>query len=425
MKMNEMKKTIPQSLRICFVTRKFPRTAGSSDYGYLRPLCRSLVTRGHDVSVITTESADRFANQALSGVKLYHAESNYMGEPQVNDSVLDVLENLQEERPFDIVHCVDNTGYKIADHKKELNVVLAVDIKGSNLDEMFSLLGLTEDTILSYLNTSFGVSAKFLRSFFGSDHKLLKQADGIFVTSPQQRDILERYYMIAFQKVHVIPYGIDGSSFEPTIIKPTIPEELTINSETRVILTVAPLTQIQEIKNLLTAFERVVIKKPNSVLIIIGDGPRRKELEFHMLSLALAGHVLFLGELEAEEVSKYIGFCDVYVNLYSRSSDFEPTVLEAMASGKLVVTSEVGTGSGVITTGLDGFLIRPTEIQSLTRILLDAVSGQIDIKAIGERARLKILKMFDSARIVDQTIEAYHKILAATGKYKHDVNRKV
>jgi 1,2-diacylglycerol 3-alpha-glucosyltransferase len=413
-----MRKTIPDILRICFVTRKFSRGGGTSDYGYLRQLTKSLSKRGHDVSVISSE-APEFSNQTSNGdLKLYFADTSLLEDSSSQESVLDVLENLNEEKPFDIVHCVDNTGYSIAKHKKDLNVAVAVDVKGSSLDEIFGLLGLTEDTLLSYLQTSFGVTTKFLKSFFGRDHKLLKMADGIFVTNKQQQEILERYYLIASQKIHVIPYGVDGSDFEVSQTKPTLPDELTINSETKIILTISPLTNIQEVKNLLTAFERVVIKKPNSVLLIVGDGPRRKELEFHMLSLALAGHVLFLGELSSFETSQYIACCDVYVNLYSRSSDFEPTVLEAMTCKKIVIASEVGTGSGVITKGVDGFLIRPTEILSLTRILLESISGQVDTLVMGERAKQKILKMFDSKRIVDQTVQAYHKIMCNTKRYK-------
>jgi glycosyltransferase involved in cell wall biosynthesis len=156
----------------------------------------------------------------------------------------------------------------------------------------------------------------------------------------------------------------------------------------------------------------VAIKKPQSALVIVGEGIRQKELEEHMLNLALASKVWFVNPSDPEIVDEMIKNADAYVNLYSKSSGFEPTVLDAMAAEKTVIASEVGTSSQVITPGIDGFLLRPTEIAALSRLLLQIVSDQIDIKSIGQRARQKILKMFDNQKMVEQTVETYKKILA-------------
>jgi glycosyltransferase involved in cell wall biosynthesis len=96
------------------------------------------------------------------------------------------------------------------------------------------------------------------------------------------------------------------------------------------------------------------------------------------------------------------------------SSGFEGTVLEAMAAERTVVASEIGTSRQVIENSVDGFLLRPTEIAALSRLLLQIVSDQVDSRAIGVRARQKILKMFDNHRMVEQTIDAYKKIISSS-----------
>jgi glycosyltransferase involved in cell wall biosynthesis len=106
--------------------------------------------------------------------------------------------------------------------------------------------------------------------------------------------------------------------------------------------------------------------------------------------------------------------CDAYVNLFSKSSGFEATVLEAMAAEKTVIASEVGTSRQMIDNGHNGFLLRPTEITALSSLLLQIVSDQLDTKIIGQNARKKVLKMFDNNQMVEQTIEAYLKILKRT-----------
>jgi 1,2-diacylglycerol 3-alpha-glucosyltransferase len=415
-----MKSKRPEKLRICFVSQRLPKTGLGADYGYLWPLCRNLVRRGHEITVITMESHEGAASQFVEGVHIHYVESPLSPEfgPGLKESILDRLEELHIEKPFHLIHGVDHTSSYIAQHKAKLQTALAVDVKGTQLDRIFGILGMTEETLSSYISTSMAVGFKFLRSFFGDDRRMLKHADGVFVASLQQQDILERYYYVPSRKVHIIPFGIDGRQFEPAPPDESLLRELGIDRETKIILTITPLINLDETKNLLSAFERVVIKKPKTALIIVGEGPKRKELEFHMLNLALGSKVWFAGQVEPDKLHSLINTCDIYCNLYSRSSGFEPTVLEAMASCKTVIASEVGTSSNVIENGVDGFLIRPTEIHSLSRLILEAVSDQVDTKTVGAKARQKILKMFDTAQMVDQTIQAYQEILLATGKYK-------
>lgn len=412
-----MKKALPESLRVAIVTQKLPLGGLASDYGYLWHLCRHLSSRGHDITVITTDQVSKAAS--TEGVKVHLVET-FLGDlaSSLRESVLDRVEQLHLEHPFDIIHSVDHTGLNIAKFKKKLGAVLAVDVKGIQLDHIFGLLGMTEETPRSYISTSFAITAKFLKSFFGDDRRFLKSADGVFVASGQQMEILERYYHIASKRIHIIPFGTDANQFSPAPTKNEVIQKLDIDPETKIILTIAPLISVEETENLLRAFERVVIKKPKTALIIIGDGPKKYELEDKMLNLALASKVHFLGNVPFEQINTYINACDVYVNLYSRSSGFEETVLEAMACCKMVIASEVGTSSHVIENGIDGFILRPTDILALSGLLLQAVSGQINTKAIGELARQKIIKMFDTTRMVDQTIRAYYQILRDSGKYK-------
>ena len=413
-----MKPPIPQSLRLCFLSQRLPRSGGHAHYGYLWPLCKNLAARGHDITVITSEAHSDATSETIEGVQIHNLDSP-IGEfsTTLQESVLDRLEQLHLEKPFDLVHSVDRTGHYLVPHKKELGVTLASDIAGIKLDRIFGLLGMTEDTVVSYLHTSAGVTARFLKSFFGEDRRLLNNSDGVFVASKQQKDILELYYFVPSRKVYVVPYGINAPDIESPQPKENPFEKLGIAPGTKVILTVTPLLNVEETKNLLTAFERVVIKKPSTALVIVGEGHRRKELEFNMLSLALASKTWFTGNLPDNEVESMIRACDIYVNLSSRSAGFEGSVLEAMACRKVVIASEVGTSGNVITNGVDGFLLRPTEIVSLTRLLLEAVSGLINIKVIGDGGREKILKMFDTKAMVDETIRAYHGILKSTGKY--------
>ncbi|MBK9292994.1 MAG: glycosyltransferase family 4 protein [Oligoflexia bacterium] len=407
-----MSKPLPQSLRICFVSQKFPIFDRTAECGYLWPLTLKLSQLGHQVAIITPDQSVDRISKPPERVQIYRLTS-------FRDSALDQFEQLHLENPFDIVHSVDNSGLPIALNKKQLGVNFVTDVKGTQLDQIFGLWALAEESVTSYLKTSFAILTKFLKSFFGDDRKLLKNSDGVFVASLEQFNILERYYRYPAFRTFVIPFGIDGQTFEQnTSPSKNVFLDIGVPEDYKIILTITSFIHLEETKNLLSAFERVAIKKPHSALIIVGQGPHQQELEAHMLNLALASKVWFVNPTNVENIDLMIKNCDAFVNLFSKSSGFEPTVLDAMAAEKIVIASDIGTSGQVITNGVDGYLLRPTEIAALSRILLQIVSEQIDSRSLGVRAREKILKMFDNQKMVEQTILTYKKILIQSGRYK-------
>jgi glycosyltransferase involved in cell wall biosynthesis len=415
-----MKKALPSQLNICITSHRYPLSEWAAPYGYLWVLTQRLVERGHKVTVITSEPPRDKMMARYKGVDVHHLERDlYSNSPAGrHEAVYEKFEELHFQNAFDIVHSVDDSGLYLALHKKALNVTVAMTGSVLELDQIFGILGLTEETVWSYIKTSFSVAIRFLKSFFGIPHKALKLSHGVFVASPEEAEILERYYFLPSSKSFIIPFGVDGNRFEPRQTKAEILAQLGVEPDTQLILTSTPMIHVEETKNLLTAFERVVVKKPKTALIIVGDGPKFKDIELHSLNLVLGSKVHFMGEVSPEQMNQLINACDVYVNLFSKSSGYEQSVLEAMACCKTVISSPVGTSSHVIQNGTDGFLIRPTEIQPLSRLLVQIMSHQVDTRSIGEKARKKVLKMFDNEHMVDETINAYKSILLNAGKYK-------
>lgn len=75
--------------------------------------------------------------------------------------------------------------------------------------------------------------------------------------------------------------------------------------------------------------------------------------------------MIFTGSIPSSELTDYIVLSDIYVNLSSRTTGFEPSMLEAMAQKKVVIGSELSPISTIITDGLDGFLFaRPALLNS-------------------------------------------------------------
>jgi 1,2-diacylglycerol 3-alpha-glucosyltransferase len=412
------KREMPSQLRICIVAAQFPILGRAADHGFLWPVAKGLARSGHDVTILSWKNPQRRREIEQDGVKGY-----FLGEETSRTKadfpllLNEHFSKLHAQNPFHIVHSIDNTGLEIGKLKRNYKVAMAYDVEATRMSEIFQILGFSQETLSSLFSIALFVSYRFLKTYFGGDRKLLSTADSIFVTSPQQRLALERYYLYPEMKVYTVPYGIEIGDLSPREKSDEFRKKLGVPGNAKVILTKNNMTELEEFQNLLKAFERLAIKKPTSRLIIIGDGPLRKQFEFEMLNLALGSKVIFTGEISNVEINDYIALSDIFVNLSSRTSGFEPMMLEAMAQKKVIVGSEVSPIATIVEHGQDGFLLRPADTTSLTELFLSVFDGSISTEKVGEAARNKVLNLFDTQKMVRVTIDAYRKALLNTGLY--------
>ncbi len=410
---------VPDSLNICLVGQHIQILSRSSDHGFLWPIARGLSGQGHKVTVISTLSPLGQVEIERDGVKAYFLQEGPATSHQsFEDLAYKKFKQLHKENPFHIVHCMDNSGYLIGKNKKELKIAMAYDIEATQMSQLFSILGMGQETLGGLLTTAVAVAYKFIRTYFGRDRKILKTADGVFVTNPQQRIILERYYLYPDYHIYQVPYGVDLGDLTPREKSFELRRKLHLPENSQTAVTISDMTEIREIIPLLQAFERVAIKKPNAYLIIVGNGPYFKDIEFEVLKRALGRRVIMPGAIKNLELMDYILVGDVYINLSSRTTGFEPSMIEAMAQKRVIIGSEVSPIANVVEDGVDGFLIRPADIDTLTHLLIEIFSGDISVEDLGEKARAKVVDLFDPQRMIQAVNEAYRNILLRRGYYR-------
>ncbi len=415
------KQPLPQKLNVCLMARNFPIAGRATSHSFLRVIARGLVNKGHHVTVLAAQNPLGKAEAEQDGVKIYFVEEGrFFGRrPSFGELVKNKFVELHQANPFHIIHSVDAAAYRISKYKKQYGgVAVAYDVEATQMSQIFSILAMGHETLGSLISTGVAVAYKFLRTFFGGDRQLLKTADGVFVTSPQQRIVLERYYLYPDARIHAVPYGIEVGDLSPREKSDELRKELKLPEHAKVAVTITDMTETGEITSLLDAFEQVVIKKPNSRLIIVGNGPKFHDIEFAMLNLALGNKVIMTGAVRSVDIPDYIALADVFVNLSSRTTGFEPSLLEAMAQKKVIIGSEVSPMSTIVEHSQDGFLIRPADVHELMTLLLDIFSGGLPTLEIGDSARRKVLNLFDPEKMIIETINAYYTILRDTGRYK-------
>lgn len=414
------KSRLPEALNICLTSHRFPILSRATDHGFLWPIAKGLAREGHKVTVLAATSALKKPEVVRDGVRVFYLleGAKNLSHLSFQMAVRQKFTQLHKEEPFHLVHSIDKSGYRIGTRKKKLKVAVAYDVEATQMSQLFAILAMKQETLSSMLTTGLATAYKFLTTYYGGDRQLLGTADGIFVTNPQQRIILERYYLYPDFHTHTVPYGIELGDLTPKEKSLELRKRLGIPENAHVAVSISDMTEVQEVLPLLKAFEKVAIKKPGSYLLLVGNGPKFKEIEYQVLNLALGNRVIMTGAIPAGELENYIVLGDVFVNMGSRTTGFEPSTLEAMAQKKVVLGSEVSPIANIIEDGRDGFLLRPADVESMSNLLVEIFSGTMPAEEIGDRARQKVVDLFDTSKMVQSVLEAYRKILLNTGMYK-------
>lgn len=159
--------------------------------------------------------------------------------------------------------------------------------------------------------------------------------------------------------IEIIPTGIDLKMFKKETFDKeeiyNIKYELGISKEDKVILSLGRLAQEKSVDIIIKSMPRVLEKIKNVKLLIVGDGPSRKELEELTQNLNLSENIIFAGAKVWEEIGKYYQLGDVFVSA-STSETQGLTFAEAMAGGIPVVAKNDECIENLVIHEKTGFL---------------------------------------------------------------------
>jgi glycosyltransferase involved in cell wall biosynthesis len=181
-----------------------------------------------------------------------------------------------------------------------------------------------------------------------------------------------------WDRLHIVHCGITPDMYRPAEHRPT---------DTPRLLFVARIAKVKGLDVLMEALPAVVAAHPGVHLDIVGDGPDRAALEQLVATRGLSGHVSFLGYRSQAEVAALLAGTDVFV-LPSFAEGVPVTLMEAMGAHVPVVATQVGGVSELVDDGVNGFIVRPGDPESLAdRIvtLLDDPGRRAEMGAAGRR----------------------------------------
>jgi glycosyltransferase involved in cell wall biosynthesis len=179
-----------------------------------------------------------------------------------------------------------------------------------------------------------------------------------------------------------------------------------------VITVVARLFKEKGHDDFFAALAEVRRSHPEVLALLVGDGRARQECEYTVQKLNLEDNVLFAGL--RDDVPAILDISDVYA-LSSHGEGLSIAILEAMASGKAIVATDVGGNRELIDHGQTGLLVPARDPQAMAQALAYMLENPEQRSRMGESARVRARDRFSLREAVRRTEALYEELLRQKG----------
>ena len=223
-------------------------------------------------------------------------------------------------------------------------------------------------------------------------------------------DAVRKFYIekgIPADKITTIYNGIEINKFKKGIDIKTKKKELGIPLSHFVVGTVGRIELQKGHKYLIDAAFIVKKKIPKVKFLIVGGGSLKAKLKRYAKEKGLEKEVIFTGK--RKDIPEILSVMDVFL-LPSLREGFSIALLEAMASGKGVVVTNVGSNSEIVSDGENGFIIPTNNSDILAVRIIEILKNQELRNKIGENSQKKV-EDFSIDRMLKETVELYKETL--------------
>jgi glycosyltransferase involved in cell wall biosynthesis len=210
--------------------------------------------------------------------------------------------------------------------------------------------------------------------------KTLLDATGVITVSEELRRRAIELGVVP-DKVTTVLNGCDFDVFHPRD-RAAERRQAGIDTDTELVLYVGWLSPTKGLAELMDAMIALGAKRPRLRLALVGEGSYRQPLADKARTAGIADRVQFLGRMDSEGVSRWLGISNVFC-LPSYSEGCPNAVVEAIASGRPVVATDVGGIPELVRNGC-GMLVPPMDTTRLQEALERALSTTWDEAGISK-----------------------------------------
>jgi glycosyltransferase involved in cell wall biosynthesis len=237
----------------------------------------------------------------------------------------------------------------------------------------------------------------------------LQPRDRVVAVGPSVKRALVVNEGIPASRIEVIFNGIDTEQYTPSpTVRAIMRKELGYGPDEYLVLMVARLDPIKDHRTAIRACVQAASHVPGLRLVLIGDGPERESIETFIREQRLEHLVRLLGT--RDDVPRLLTAADTLL-LTSVSEGVPLTLIEAMAAGVPVVSTNVGSIADIVLHGTSGLLAPARDHATLAEHLIQLGCAKDLRTKFGQAGRAQAVTDFSEARMMEQYCKLFEQIL--------------
>ena len=243
-------------------------------------------------------------------------------------------------------------------------------------------------------------------------------ADCVIATDEATKDDVPRLLGVDPARVRVIPNGVDLEELRALTPHDAMPftfEVLPWMSMRRpLFISVGRIETYKGFGDSLEAFKRAAPSlPPDWGWLIVGEGPLRQTLQ--AAGSSVGDHIRFTGRVGEQALHALYAACDAFLHP-TRFEGSSLVTLEAMAHGLPVIATRAGGIPDKVEHGVNGFLVNPGDIDSLSAAIVKLASSPQEMARM-RAATAQRLEPFLWPRIAKRVIAEYERLLRERKKH--------
>ena len=248
---------------------------------------------------------------------------------------------------------------------------------------------------------------------------LVDRVIGRFITayiavSESNRTYLINDKRLPAAKVALVPNGIRLERFDPERVPPPMMRRsMGISEDAPVVAVIARLEPQKGHRVLLEAWQSVIRSFPKAVLVCVGAGYLRDELEASAANAGIGASVWFTGY--QPNVAEWLALADFTV-LPSFFEGLPLAAIESLAAGRALVATAVDGTTEVVLDGKTGLLVPPGAPGPLADAICRLLAAPELARSLGSSGCRWVAEHFDGRQQVMNTQRVYENALRLRGK---------
>ncbi len=239
----------------------------------------------------------------------------------------------------------------------------------------------------------------------------LECADAIVTPSQQLKDLLVKFNVKA-EKIFPAPNGVDTDFYTPDVNGSEIRNKLGLKDKFVICFT-GTFGKWHGIEVLAETVKHIVRQIPNAVVLYVGDGDLRPNIENIHKRDNVENHTILTGFVPWLEISKYLAASDILVSPCVSNTDIDffnsPVKLfEYLGMGKPIVASEVGQQGEVIKHEHNGLLVPEKSPEALAEAIVRLYKDPELALQLGRQARIDAVEKHDWKVNAETIVKAYN-----------------